>query len=69
MSYLARLSGRMRTDFGSTLSPFNAYLTGIGLDTLALRMECASENAMALARCCAGKESVKVNYPGLPGSP
>lgn len=69
MSYLARLSGRMRTDFGSTLSPFNAYLTGIGLDTLALRMECASENAIALARCCAGKESVKVNYPGLPGSP
>ena len=69
MSYLARLNARMRTDFGNVLSPFNAYLTGIGLDTLALRMECASKNAMALASYCADRESVKVNYPGLPESP
>ena len=69
MSYLARLSAHMRADFGSALSPFNAYLTGIGLDTLALRMERACENAMALASYCRTKESVKVNYPGLPDSP
>lgn len=69
MSYLARLSARMRTDFGSTLSPFNAYLTSIGLDTLALRMERACENAMSLAYCLTGKEAVSVNYPGLADSP
>lgn len=69
MSYLARLSARMRADFGSVLSPFNAYLTGIGLDTLALRMECASKNAMALANCCRMRSNVKVNYPGLLESP
>ena len=69
MSYLARLSARMRTDFGSALSPFNAYLTGIGLDTLALRMECASNNAFALANRCRELPNVKVNYPGLSESP
>lgn len=69
MAYLARLGGRMRADFGSAMSPFNAYLTGIGLDTLALRMERASENAMALANFCKEKDSVTVNYPGLPEHP
>ncbi|MBQ1456280.1 MAG: cysteine synthase A, partial [Thermoguttaceae bacterium] len=69
MSYLARLGACMRTDYGSSLSPFNAYLTGIGLDTLALRMERACENAMALADDFRSKDSVTVHYPGLPDHP
>ena len=69
MSYLARLGACMRTDYGSSLSPFNAYLTGIGLDTLALRMERACENAMALANYLRSKDTVTVNYPGLPDHP
>lgn len=68
MSYLVRLRTRMATDFGSTLSPFNAYLTGIGLDTLALRMERACGNALALAESFA-EQGLEVNYPGLPAHP
>ena len=59
----------MATDFGGALSPFNAHLTGIGLDTLALRMERASANALALAEACAECGDVAVNYPGLSSSP
>lgn len=63
--YLARLRTRMSTDFGSALSPFNAYLTSIGLDTLAIRMERATSNALALAEFLSANEKVKVTYPGL----
>ena len=67
--YLARLRARMATDFGSSLSPFNAYLTGVGLDTLALRMERATDNALALAKYLSHNEKVKVSYPGLVSHP
>lgn len=67
--YLARLRARMATDFGSSLSPFNAYLTGVGLDTLALRMERATDNALALAKYLSNNEKVKVSYPGLVSHP
>ena len=75
MSYLARLRARMATDFGSSWSPFNAYLTGIGLDTLALRMERSCANALALAQVMekhfntCPDESMSANYPGLESSP
>ncbi|MBO6304449.1 MAG: O-acetylhomoserine aminocarboxypropyltransferase/cysteine synthase [Selenomonadaceae bacterium] len=67
--YLARLRARMSTDFGSSLSPFNAYLTGIGLDTLAIRMERANSNAVALAKYLSSNEKIKVSYPGLLSHP
>ena len=57
-------------NLGPTFSPFNAWLMLIGLDTLSIRMERHSENAMALALWL--KDHPKVayaNYPGLPGSP
>lgn len=69
MSYLARLRARMVSDFGGCMAPFNAYLTGMGLDTLALRVERASANALALAKFCDAKPGVTVNYPGLDTSP
>jgi O-acetylhomoserine (thiol)-lyase len=68
MSYIVRLRQRMVTDYGGCQSPFNAYLTGIGLDTLALRMDRISESALALAKFCAGK-GLDVNYPGLADNP
>jgi O-acetylhomoserine (thiol)-lyase len=57
-------------DFGPALSPFNSFQFLQGLETLKLRMQCHSENALAVAQFLEGHENVAwVNYPGLPGSP
>jgi len=57
-------------DLGATLSPFNAWLTSIGLETLYLRVGRHAENALVIARHLASHEKVAwVNYPGLSGHP
>lgn len=57
-------------DLGATLSPFNAWLTSIGLETLYLRVARHAENALIVAKHLASHEKVAwVNYPGLPGHP
>jgi O-acetylhomoserine (thiol)-lyase len=57
-------------DFGPALSPFNSFQFLQGLETLKLRMQCHSENALAVAQFLERHEDVAwVNYPGLPGSP
>jgi O-acetylhomoserine (thiol)-lyase len=57
-------------DFGPALSPFNSFLFLQGLETLKLRMECHSRNALEVARYLAGHSQVGwVNYPGLASSP
>ena len=65
MSYIVKLRSRMLTDFGGCPSPFNIFMTNVGLDTLALRMERACENASALADFCSAIDGVEVNYPGM----
>ena len=56
-------------DFGPALSPFNSFLFLQGLETLKLRMECHSQNAMAVAQFLERHGRVAwVNYPGLPSS-
>jgi len=57
-------------DFGACMSPFNAFLFLIGLETLALRMEQHVANARAVAQFLASHERVSwVRYAGLPDSP
>ncbi|MGH9606496.1 MAG: homocysteine synthase [Terracidiphilus sp.] len=57
-------------DTGAALSPFNAFLILQGIETLHLRMERHSENALAVARHLAEHPGVEwVNYPGLESSP
>jgi O-acetylhomoserine (thiol)-lyase len=57
-------------DFGPALSPFNAFLFLQGLETLGLRMERHTENALAAARFLAEHPAVAwVNHPGLESSP
>jgi O-acetylhomoserine (thiol)-lyase len=57
-------------DFGPALSPFNSFLFLQGLETLPLRMEQHSKNAMAVAKFLEGNNNVTwVNYPGLESSP
>ncbi len=57
-------------DTGAALSPFNAFLLLQGIETLHLRLERHSQNALAVARHLAKHPGVEwVNYPGLESSP
>jgi O-acetylhomoserine (thiol)-lyase len=56
-------------DTGAALSPFNAFLLLQGIETLHLRMERHSQNALAVARHLEQHPGVEwVNYPGLASS-
>ncbi|MET0530786.1 MAG: O-acetylhomoserine aminocarboxypropyltransferase [Microvirga sp.] len=53
-------------DLGPALSPFNAFLLLNGIETLPLRMQRHSDNALAVAEHLAGHNKVSwVSYPGL----
>ena len=55
---------------GATLSPFDSWLMIRGIKTLAIRMERAQENALAIAAWLKTQEKVtKVYYVGLPEHP
>lgn len=57
-------------DTGAAASPFNAWITAQGLDTLSLRMERHNTNALAVAKYLEQHPLVtKVNFAGLPSSP
>ena len=61
--------GFLRTA-GPTMSAFNAWVFLKGLETLALRMEAHSRNALALAQWLEGQPQVeRVYYPGLSSHP
>ena len=56
-------------DTGAALSPFNAFLLLQGIETLHLRLERHSENALAVAKHLEKHPGVEwVNYPGLTSS-
>jgi O-acetylhomoserine (thiol)-lyase len=53
-------------DLGPALSPFNAFLILQGIETLPLRMQRHSDNALSVAEHLAGHRKVSwVSYPGL----
>ncbi len=57
-------------DTGAALSPFNSFLFLQGIETLHLRMERHSQNALDVARHLEKHPGVDwVNYPGLESSP
>lgn len=57
-------------DWGPAISPFNSFLLLQGLETLSLRVERHTQNAMSLATWLQEHPSVvSVNYPGLPNDP
>ena len=53
---------------GPTISPFNAWVVLKGLETLGLRVQRQSENALKVAQFLEGRVA-KVNFPGLPSHP
>ena len=69
MSLLIRLRTDLWENTGACMAPMNAYLSSIGLDTLAIRMERICANADRLAHALAGIEGISVNYLTLPDHP
>ncbi len=68
--YLMKLRAETLRDLGAALSPFNAFMFLIGLETLPLRMEKHVENALGVARYLEQHPMVdRVRYPGLDASP
>lgn len=68
-AYIVKLRVTLLRDLGACMSPFNAYLTNLGLETLHLRMERHSKNALEIAQWLTTQEKVSwVNYPLLEGS-
>jgi O-acetylhomoserine (thiol)-lyase len=69
-AYISKARAQFLRDFGACLSPFNSFLLNLGLETLHLRMEQHSKNALALAKFLKSHSQVKwVVYPRLKEHP
>ena len=69
-AYVGRARTVLLRNTGAALSPFNAFLLLQGLETLPLRIERHSENALTVARHLEKHPGAAwVNYPGLESSP
>lgn len=69
MAYILRARANLMRNIGATPGPMNAFLTNLGCETLHLRMERHSENALKLAKYLEKHEiAAWVNYPGLESS-
>lgn len=70
LAFAVRARVKTLRDMGACLSPFNAFLILQGVETLSLRMERHSQNALAVARFLSEHPKVSwVLYPGLAGHP
>ena len=68
--YILKCRLQYQRDVGPAMSPFNAFLFLQGLETLSLRMERHSQNALAIAQWLEARDEVEwVIYPGLASSP
>lgn len=69
-SFIAKVRIEGLRDYGAALSPFNAFQILQGLETLEIRIQKHSQNALELAQWLQKQEDVEwVNYPGLESSP
>ena len=67
-AYITKATAQLMRDFGSTPAPMNAWLLGMGIETLPLRMARHCSNAQGVAEYLQGHEKVAwVRYAGLPG--
>lgn len=68
--FTTRVRAVVLRDEGAAISPFNAFVLLQGLETLSLRVERHSENAIKIARFLDAHPKVKsVSHPGLPSHP
>ena len=69
-AYITKCVVQLMRDLGSIPGPQNAFLLGLGLETLALRMERHCSNATAVAKYLSESDLVSwVSYPGLESDP
>ena len=69
-AYIIRARTVLLRNTGAAVAPLNSWLFLQGLETLHLRMERHSSNALAVAQYLEQHDAVSwVSYPGLPGSP
>lgn len=67
IAYIIHIRTHWLRDTGACLSPFAAFLFLLGLETLHVRMQRHTENALAVAKWLEKHPAVAwVNYPGLP---
>lgn len=70
VAFIIKTRVQLLRDLGPCMSPFNAFLFLQGLETLALRQERHSENALKVAKFLKSHPAVAwVNYPGLEDHP
>ncbi|MED4060527.1 homocysteine synthase [Priestia megaterium] len=70
VAYITKARVQLLRDIGAALSPFNSFLLLQGVETLHLRLERHSENALKVAKFLEQHELVEwVNYAGLPSHP
>ena len=65
-AYITKARVQLMRDFGCTPQPMTAYLLNLGLESLAVRMDRHSSNALTVAKFLEGNDKVAwVNYPML----
>jgi O-acetylhomoserine/O-acetylserine sulfhydrylase len=70
IAFIVRARVEGLRDYGNALSPFNAFLLIQGLETLSLRMDRITSNALEIAKWLQNQNWVeRVDYPGLDNSP
>jgi len=70
VSFIMKARVQLLRDLGAASTPFNAFLLSQGLETLSLRVQRHSDNALAVAQWLEGRDEVEsVNYAGLVSSP
>ena len=68
-AFIAKVRIEGLRDFGGAISPFNAFQIIQGIETLSVRMQQHSKNALELAQWLENQKEVAwVNYPGLSSS-
>src|SRR5579859_5050454 len=70
LAYIVKARTQLLRDLGPATTPFNSWLFLQGLETLPLRIERHSQNALRIAAFLEGHPAVDwVTYPGLPSHP
>lgn len=68
-AYITKARVQLMRDMGAQASPFNAWITNLGMETLCVRMERHCDNALAVARHLSECKQVKsITYPMLDGN-
>ena len=67
-AFITKATAQLMRDFGCTQSPQSAFILGLGLESLHVRMQRHCENALAVAKFLKSHKNVTwVKYPDLEG--